>query len=706
MNTSKTDSKRRTSKGAAAKTLDVSGRLFQRVFLPWTGVLILVHLLAVYVAPAYLWGVDFYHFFPVWIGWLAALISLALLVPGVAEALYPGLEALAKRISRPFSGWNQNAVFFLLSLLSLPVFWFLRDRLHLLGDGMFRLIDLPNGKVHLQEWLDGFLHVIFHRLMIKISPSWTPQLTYAVISVVCGAAFVFLALKLSSLLGKSGFAKVLIFSFLITLGSVQLFFGYAESYTILQVALLAYVLLAVRYLAGKGSILPVLAVLVISVGLHITSLIYVPSFLYLLRAARKSEPTARKGPGKTISNAFLVAALIVASFLVLSWVIVVAVGLEKTGKGIFILPLLGTETYPFGMFSLAHLSEFVNQLLLLTPLGISLLLFFLFFKVKQREFKDKLINFLTFCSLFGLVYLFLVNFTLGSADWDLRSSPAVFFGLLGVLVFLRWGERAAPSLAKSDDDKPGSAGNLKHRPPGSRNYRAWGMIFIWLGLFHTVPWILTNASESKSVARYVTIQEVDPHPVDETNYNLYKIARVLRWADKSWDIVWMYQRQVERNPMDTLSYYNLAAQYHQLQELDSAQVVLDTLLKMDPANPKANWMMGNILRRKGDYAAALPYLEKSYDLMRDNPDYLYELGVAYMNTHQMTAVGGCAMQILKLDPDYLDAYHLLGAAHLAHGNIEKAREAWEHILEVDPDDSVAVENLEYLKEKYGNKPKP
>jgi len=491
------------------------------------------------------------------------------------------------------------------------------------------------------------------------------------------------------------------------LGSVQLFFGYAESYTILQVALLAYVLLAAKYLAGKGSILPVLAVLVVSVGLHITSLIYVPSFVYLLRAARKSEPANRKGLGKTISNAFLVAALIVASFLVLSWVMVVAIGLEKTGKGIFILPLLGTETYPFGMFSLGHLSEFANQLLLLAPLGISLLLFFLFFKVRHREFKDKLINFLTFCSLFGLVYLFAVNFTLGSADWDLRSSPAVFFGLLGVLVFLKWGEKtAAFSSTKSDGDKSGSAGNLQNRPAGSRNYRAWGLIFIWVGLFHTVPWILINASQSESVARYVTIQEVDPHPVDETNYNLYKIARVLRWADKPWDIVWMYQRAVERDPMDTLSYYNLAAQYHWLQELDSSQVVLDSLFKIDPAYPKANWMMGNILRRKGDYAAALPYLEKGYDLMQDNPDYLYELGVAYMNTNQMTAAGGCAMQILKLDPGYLDAYHLLGAAYLAHGEIEKAREAWEHIVAVNPDDSVAVENLEYLKEKYGNKPNP
>jgi tetratricopeptide (TPR) repeat protein len=704
MNSRKTDPKGKSSKDAATKA-DLSGRLFETVFLPWTGVLILLHLAAMYVAPAYLWGVDFYHFFPLWIGWLAVLISLALLVPGVAEALYPGLETVAKKISRPFARWNQNTLFVLLSALSLPVFWFLRDRLHLLGDGMFRLIDLPNGKVHLQEWLDAVIHVLFYRMMIKVVPSWTPQLTYAVISVACGAAFVFLALKLSSLLGRSGFAKLLIFSFLITLGSVQLFFGYAESYTILQVALSAYVLLAARYLAGKSSALPLLGVFVISVALHITSLIYVPSLIYLLWAAKKGEPTARKGLGKTISNAFLVAALIVASFLVLSWVMVVAIGLEKTGKGIFILPLLGTESYPFGMLSWAHLSEFVNQLLLLTPLGISLLLFFFFFKVKHGEFKDKLINFLALASVFGLVYLFVVNFTLGSADWDLRSSPAVFFGLLGVLAFLRWGEKAPlPSAKESEGDKPSSSGNLQNRLGGLRSYRAWGLIFIWLGLFHTVPWILTNASQSESVARYVTIQEVDPHPVDETNYNLYKVARVLKWADKPWDVVWMYQRAVQRNPLDTLSYYNLAAQYHHLQELDSAQVVLDSLFKIDPVYPRANWLMGNILRRKGQPAQALVYLERTYDYLQDNPDYLYEMGLTYLKADQILAAGGCGMQILKLDPNYIDAYYLLGAAYFATGDVENARESWERILSAYPGDSVATENLKHLDEILSKKP--
>lgn len=706
MKSSKSRSKGSTAKSDAGKK-EVSARTFEAVFFPLTAVLILAHVLTIYAAPQYMWGIHFYHFFPAWIGWALALLLLVLLIPRISQPVYERMEALAGKISRPFTGWGRNKLFAILSLLSLPVFWIFRDRLHLLGDGMFRITDLPNGKIHLQEWLDGFVHGILYRVMTKLIPTLTPELTYATASVLCGSAFVFLALKLSSLLGKNGFGKVLIFAFLITLGSVQLFFGYVESYSILQVALLAYIFFAARYLSGKNSIFPVLAVFMVSVALHITSLIYIPSFVYLLLKGRKSQPDKEKGLGKTISNAFLVVALVVASFLVISWVIVVAIGLEETGKGIFILPLLGTETYAFGMFSLAHISEFVNQLLLLTPLGISLLFFFVFFKFRYREFRNRLVNFLILAALCALIYLFAFNFTLGSADWDLRSSPAVFFTLLGVLAFLDWGERSlGKKKVASKTEETKSTGESDPGSLGWRRYRAWGLVFVIFGLFHTIPWILVNSSESRSVARYVMIQEVDPHPVDETGYNLYKIARILKWADRIWDVIWMYQRAVERNPYDTLSYYNQASQYHKIQELDSALVVLDTLFKLDPTYPKANWMMGNILRRKEDFAGALVYLERAYPFLQDNPDFMYELGVAYMNTNQMAACGGCAMQLLKLNPGFIDAYHLLGAAYLADGNVEKARESWEHILTVHPDDSVAIDNLKRLKENYETKQGP
>jgi tetratricopeptide (TPR) repeat protein len=695
-------------KKPAAKR-QVSGKLFDSVFFPWMAVLILLHLLTMYAAPAYMWGIHFYDFYPVWLGWILVALSLALLIPGVAESLYPKLDALARKVKKPFDSMSQNKSFFILSLLSLPVFWIFRNALHVLGDGYFRITDLPEGRLHLQEWLDAFIHLVVYRIMVKLTPSWTPEFTYAIISVLCGGFFVFLALKLSALLGRTGLGKTLIFFSLISLGSVQLFFGYVESYSVLQVVLLAYILFSARYLLQRVSIVPALVAFVVSIGLHVTSLVFAPSFIYLLTETKKGRSGKKGSPTKTVANAFIFAGLMVASFLVVSWIFVVATGLEKTGKGIFILPLTATESYKFGMFSLAHISEFANQLLLLSPLGISLILFFLFFKIRYREFRDKLVNFLIFATSFALVYLFAFNFTLGSADWDLRSMPAPFIGLLGILLFLRWAERPTavrgPQSAdqnRSNVDKPESEKMPVMGSGIGKRFGVWGVIFIWFSLFHTVPWIMINAHSQRSLDRYLLIQENDPHPVDETGYNLYKIARILRFAELDQEIPRMYERAIARNAYDTLSYFNLAAHYHQNDLYDQAVPVLDTLLKVDPAYPKANWMMGNIYVKWKEYAQALPYLKQAHPYLADNTDFLYELGASYFQTGEITKAGQIAVDILELDPGYVDAYHLLGSAYAKSGDLRQAKEAWEQVLTLDPQDTIAINNLKeverFLKE--------
>jgi tetratricopeptide (TPR) repeat protein len=690
----------------------ISGKLFERVFLPWMAILILLHLVAMYVAPEYMWGVHFYHFYPLWIGWILVALSLAFLIPGVSESLYAKFETLAKRIKTPFESVGQNKSFFILSLLSLPVFWIFRNRFHLLGDGYFRIADLPEGRLHLQEWLDAFIHLVVYRGMLKLIPTWTPELTYSIISVLCGGVFVFLALKLSALLGKTDLGKVLVFSSLVSLGSVQLFFGYVESYSILQVVLLAYILLSALYLMRKVSIVPALTAFVVSVGLHVTSLVFAPSFIYLLTKTKKDRSRKKGSPTKTISNTFIFAGLTVASFLVVSWIFVVATGLEKTGKGIFILPLTATESYSFGMFSLAHISEFANQLLLLSPLGMSLIAFFLSVKIRFNEFRDRLTNFLILATSFALLYLFDFNFTLGSADWDLRSMPAPFFGLLGILLFLRWAEkpsavhrpstslRTSPQSADQNRSNANRPRSEETRTIGSRmgkRFGAWGVIFIWFSLFHTVPWIMINAHNQRSLDRYLLIQENDPHPVDQTGYNLYKIARILRLAELPDEIPTMYERAIERNAYDTLSYFNLAAHYHQNDMLDQAVPVLDTLLKVDPTYPKANWMLGNIYVMWKEYAKALPYLEKAHPLLADNTDFLYELGASYFQTEEIQKAGQIAVDILELDPGYVDGYHLLGSAYAELGDLKQAKEAWEKVLTLDPADSIAINNLKELE---------
>jgi tetratricopeptide (TPR) repeat protein len=697
---------------------EISETTFQRVFLPWTAVLALFHLLSIYVAPAHAWGVHFYYFFPAWIGWVLSLATLVILFPGVAEFPYGKLEALVSKTKKPFAGLSENKVSLLLSLFSLPIFWVFRSRLHLLGDGYLRMRQLSEGKLHYPEWLDGVIHLLAYRFLSKLSPTWTLELTYSTISILSGGLFVFLALKLSYLLGKTGFQRVLVFFSLISLGSIQLFFGYVECYSVLQVMLLAYIFFAALYLSGRISILPALLAFLISIGLHVTSLIFAPSFIYLLIKGRGRVPEERipfKQEGKAVSqagsgkrdiqpgekhpkarsNVPALIASIVCTIAILFWVHKVATGLQEAGKGMFILPLEATESYSFSMFSAAHILEFLNQLLLICPLGISLMIFFVFFRLRFRTFEDRFTNFLILAVSFALVYLFAFNFTLGSADWDLMSGPAPFFGLLGVLLFLKWGEKW--EAAGSDPVALNTKDVSSIDSSAARGFKAWGFVLVWFGLFHTIPWVLINANHARSVDRYLLIQISDRHPVDETGYNLYKIERNLKWAGLPEEVETLYIEAIQKDPGEVRNYYNLAALHHRNSDLDRAFLTVDTLLKIDPTYPKANWMMGNILMKRNEYARALTYLEKVLRNYANNADYLYELGIAYSETNQMKKAGSCASRIIRLRPESVAGYRLLASAYTGLGDFEKARQTWKKVLTIDPEDSVAIEKSEDLE---------
>jgi tetratricopeptide (TPR) repeat protein len=236
---------------------------------------------------------------------------------------------------------------------------------------------------------------------------------------------------------------------------------------------------------------------------------------------------------------------------------------------------------------------------------------------------------------------------------------------------------------------------MKHTVPG------WGMVFIFFGLYHTVPWVLINSNNDRSVNRYMLTQEYDTHPVDETNYNLYKVARILDFAGMNNRVGDLYRDATERFPYDTLSYFNLSAWYHKREIYDSALILSDSVLKIDPNYPKANWMVGNIYIKYGDYSKALPYLEKAlpYTDMANNPEFLYDLATANYWTNHLDEAEMCVSRMLKLDPNYPGGYHLLGLLDIQKGDLEGARKAWQTIVEMNPTDSTAINNLQLLEEK-------
>ena len=159
----------------------------------------------------------------------------------------------------------------------------------------------------------------------------------------------------------------------------------------------------------------------------------------------------------------------------------------------------------------------------------------------------------------------------------------------------------------------------------------------------------------------------------------------------------MFQRAIERNPNDPRNYSNLAGYYHKKQDFHQAIILLETALKKDSSYFKANQMMGYLYLQRKNYAKAIPYLEQAFPFQKDNPEFVYDLGLAYYFTNRSEKALASARLILESRPDYLKAYYLLGTVNAGIGDFQEARRAWERALAINPGDSLAVQALEALK---------
>ncbi len=78
-----------------------------------------------------------------------------------------------------------------------------------------------------------------------------------------------------------------------------------------------------------------------------------------------------------------------------------------------------------------------------------------------------------------------------------------------------------------------------------------------------------------------------------------------------------------------------------------------TAINLDDQVATAHFGLGLILLEGGDYAAAVPEMEKAVEISGMNPLYLNNLGYAYRCSNQMEAARRTYDKALNLDPDHL-----------------------------------------------------
>jgi len=206
---------------------------FNLIALPLLAILVCWHFLSGYLLPAKLRGIHHLSFFPIWVGLTIITLTLLLFVPKINDFMLKLLQRVFLILKFPFSNLKKGIRLVLVGVFSFFLFWFLRTKLYLLGDGYFRIKDIYQNRFPTAEWLDGLIHLKLYKLFSSAFSFWTPDLTYTVLSCLSGVAFVYLVIRLSDHLGKTSLEKIFIGGTIFSLGSMQLFFGYVESYTLL-----------------------------------------------------------------------------------------------------------------------------------------------------------------------------------------------------------------------------------------------------------------------------------------------------------------------------------------------------------------------------------------------------------------------------------------------------------------------------------------
>jgi tetratricopeptide (TPR) repeat protein len=342
-----------------------------------------------------------------------------------------------------------------------------------------------------------------------------------------------------------------------------------------------------------------------------------------------------------------------------------------TVKVRIILPLFATSDNGFTMFSWDHLLEFTNQLLLVSPVAIALLVFFFSGIFK---FKDKILNFLFLGTAISVVFIFVFNSVLGAADWDLRSFPAVFYVPLGGLLFIR-------------------------RARGWKNYKNCALLLIFVSFFHLVPWIMVHTDKGKAVDHYQLIRTSDPHPEDWTHYNVFKIARFLKMSGYGERVENLYKDAIKENPQEKRNYFNLASLLCKQKRYVEAESLLVRVTTLYPEYHRAYCMLGRIYELRGDLRQSLYYYLNSMPEKYDNMEFVKKLCGLYLELGKLNKFMEYLELMVSSNPQLPEVHRNLGYVYFLMKKYKKAKEHWENTLEMNPGDLFCRSALVTLKKK-------
>jgi tetratricopeptide (TPR) repeat protein len=544
------------------------------------------------------------------------------------------------------SGKRRYLVYSLFSAIFFIPFWFLRERVYFLGDGAQIISRLNSGEleVHWAEPLETLLHIEIFSLADRLLQMDASTL-YALLSCLAGVIFVFLALLLADLFGKEKWEKVFVFLILLGMGSTQLFFGYVEHYSFLYIFVFAFILSSLAYLKGKvGWLLP-LAAFVLAALSHVSSLCLLPSLLFVFLVKTENRGSSKLKRVLILTLGLVLVLFLLAIYMRYSWTI----------SPIFVP--LAEDSYAapgYLMFSPPHILDFLNQQLLVSPVGLIMLLAPLACMSVKSLFKQTTFRFLLVVSVFQLLFGFLVEPDLGaSRDWDLFSVAGLGYTVLGLYILL--------NLLR---DKP--------------RFAHLGLILVFTSLYCTLPWIILNSHAKKSISRFQNLLEIDVKKSYSGHFVLIDYLEAHSMSREA-------ERQGEeyRQAFPEIVLSNEGSRLAKEEDFEGALKVYLEAELLAPKRPEIHNNLGHVYLKLGKLAQAEASLNRAVQL----GPHLHGIYVNLSDLHLIRqdydrALDACKKAI-RLKTDSPQTYSNAATIYLMRGNLEEAESHFLRALDLD-----------------------
>jgi len=640
--------------------IEIKPATFKVLLVIWGIILLTLHFIAAVTNTGMLWGVDSWAYFP--IRWVVLLTVLGTLILFPKTEVFVSSALVTLKNSLPVIFVSRIVRYSILPgmiVLAGLVFGLFRCRTHLLGDGYLLLRSFEQGS-HFISNAPLFLQLT--DLLKKFTShflEFSVRNAFQVMSITSGMFFVLFLFILSRRLGKQIEERVLIFLGIITLGLIQLFFGYVETYPPLSPLLLFYIYSSVRLLKSQDSLVVPLTIFWLLILLHLTALSLAPSALYL--GFRWWESRESAGRVRTLVSNLILPVLLVVFFAQLIGLDFRLLFMRVEGTTPPFIPLIENDSVSFNysLFSVDHLVSLFNLVLLAAPFFFPFCL--LLFR-SNRQPPAPVFIFLLLASIFPLIALFLFNPELGfPRDWDVFAYVFIPPMLLGLLLLIELAGESRALLRYST------------------------VVIAGLGLLHTVPWVLVNMDEKRSVQRYEHLFSPE--------FKLSKIAQssgheeaAIYYRDRNnyEKAIYHYQRALEAIHESFRLHLKVADLYQKTEQWEQEIAVLDSAVRLSPETAEAYYLRGNACEKIGRHGQAVSDFSRAIEINPDDPLYYYNRGLAYNNLGEYGHALEDFSRTIAIDILHVEAYNNRGNIYLLTGNHELAVRDYEKAIELNP----------------------